>query len=80
MSNFEIEKSVPLPPPPMRGRKSAKYPLADMGVGDSFLVPTMKPEEKRQSLYQLVSLKGRSMGRRFVVRVVDGGVRVWRTE
>lgn len=77
---FDIEKGVPLPEPPQRGRKGSKYPLADMQVGDSFLVPTMKPEERRQSLYQLVNTKGRAMGRKFVVRVADKGVRVWRTE
>jgi len=80
MSKFEIEKNIPLPEPLPRGRKGSKYPLADMAVGESFFVPTMKPEEKRQSLYQAVSVKGRVMGRKFIVRIVEGGVRVWRLE
>jgi hypothetical protein len=34
---FEVEKNVPMPP--VYAGRNAKYPFADMEVGDSFAIP-----------------------------------------
>lgn len=63
-----IEKNVPLP----RGSGRAKYPFAEMAVGDSIVV-----EAKGLSAAHHY---GRRNGVRFTVRRLgDGTVRVWRT-
>lgn len=84
MSDFTLEKNVPIPAALRAGRKS-KYPWASMEVGDSFFVPGGK--ESTMSSARLVAQR-RHEGCKFEVREVqeldeDGGavtgLRVWRT-
>ena len=74
MSEFKIDKGVPMPK--LRGGpgRNPIYPLGDMEVGDSFLVPG----EKRSSLRSAIQMYGKRYGKRFSLRTVDGGQRVWR--
>ena len=77
---YEIEKNVPIPKPQVVGRPS-KYPFEKMDVGDSFFVEN----QKHESVYKLsvtisqATRRSRLKGKRFTVRQLDGGVRVWRT-
>ena len=70
MSDYKIEKGIPVP---VMGR--LKYPLADMMVGDSILVPI----GDGQSLRNCASVHGKNSDRKFSVHKVDGGFRCWRT-
>jgi hypothetical protein len=71
-----IEKAVPLPQQ-HRPTRSSKYPFADMEPGDSFLATDVKAT----TMYSSVARYVRSCGntKKFTVRSVEGGVRVWRT-
>ena len=75
MSEFTIEKSIPVPKLTGAGRKT-KYPFESMQVGDSFFVKdgTVKTLSRSCCTY------GKRLERKFTSRTVDGGARVWRTE
>lgn len=78
---YEVTRSIPLPPKRAgRGKGKTKYPLAAMGVGDSFFAPNVKV----QSMYQTAHRHGKDMNRKFTVRqTLEGnvlGVRVWRVK
>jgi hypothetical protein len=72
---YEIEKNVPLVGKGI-GR-NAKYPLASMEIGDSFVVPLKYPEQ-RNALNSAVSIFAKRHGRKFATRRIDNSVRVWR--
>lgn len=63
-----IKSSVPLPAP------RAKYPFAQMKVGDSFFADRYRAAQAAAWKY------GVRNGMRFTVREENGGVRVWRVE
>ena len=65
-----IEKGVPLPP--RRGPVS-KYPFAEMEVGDSFVTDIM-------SIRGTAKQAAARYGKKFTVRRVAEGFRVWRIE
>lgn len=72
---FEIEKGVPLPQTPKRGRPRI-YPFRDMAVGDSVFVEGNEViiQRARDSAYRIGSLNAMS----FYTEVNDNGVRIWR--
>ena len=74
MSEFKIEKGVPLPVG-AGTQGHAVYPFRQMEVGDSFFVPNPKPNTVHSAVG---SFKKRNPEYRFAVRNQDGGVRVWR--
>jgi len=71
---MKIEKNIPIPE---REVKHPYYMWHRFGVGDSIFLPT----EKR---YRGASAKadehGRRYGKKFTARIVDDGVRIWRTK
>ncbi len=78
-----IEKDVSLPP-------WAKYPFAEMEVGDSFLIEFQEDDYLRVrrnvdgAIFQ-ARRREKTQGRNFATRVVKQGtvkigIRVWRTE
>lgn len=67
---FKIEKNVPMPETP------AKYPFADMEVGDSFFAENRTPSQLQNSAGTIK----KSKGFKFAARAIDGGARIWRTE
>lgn len=73
---FTIEKNVPMP----KGRTTAKYPYAQMEVGDSFLIPcsgdAVATVLKRMKTSKFVA--GKRLGIKLSVATDNGGVRVWR--
>ena len=76
--DFPVESGVPMPKE--KGRY-CKYPWRVMEVGDSFFVPGAPDLDlKLHRVRALVSYQHSKHPEYFEVRVVDGGVRVWRTE
>ena len=68
----EIEKNIPVPK--KTRRKPYKYPFPYVEIGDSFFVAG-----KNQRFFGAsVSKAGKTLGCKFTVRTVEGGVRVWR--
>lgn len=90
MSNpYRVDQNIPIPPigdDPRRERMANKYPLATMGIGDSFFIPL--GDEGNDVIKQ--RLKRAVMGRRVTEPAFDvavrlrtenglNGIRVWRT-
>lgn len=85
---IEIESGIPIPTRgsgggnPNSGRK-AIYPFGNMAVGDSFFVPALNgktPAQTRNGVTGAISFHTKANpGRRFASRIVEGGVRFWRT-
>jgi len=79
-SDFPLETGVPMPQGgPDYSRY--KYPWRQMQVGDSFFVPvTGNKKSKLYAMKSVIFYQHEKHPEHFEVRVVDGGVRVWRTE
>ena len=71
MKTPKIEKNVPIP----IGYNHQPYPLADMEIGDSFLITNPSPYIRSN-----IWAWSRKHARKFTVRKVPGGTRVWRIE
>lgn len=67
-----IDKDIPLP---QARSRNAKYPLANMQVGDSFLLPEGK-SNARVAVYG----RAKKLGVKVTVRQTTDGLRVWRTQ
>jgi hypothetical protein len=67
--SIQIDHDKPIP-----ADRRSKYPWEQMAVGDSFFAP-----KKPQYLFSSCKNKSRG-GRRYIVRTVEGGCRVWRVE
>lgn len=82
---FQIESGV-APVSSKRGRKPTEFPLEQMAVGDSFLIPvediTANKEVESWRRKVLVAKKhfNETYEGKFQTAVVEGGLRVWRTE
>lgn len=71
---YQVEKKIPIPV--KRGGNEPKYPLRTMNVGESVFIG----DSPYKAVAQAVQYCQRKTKRRFTVRSVDGGVRVWRTK
>jgi hypothetical protein len=60
-----------------RSKRVKKYPIPDMKIGDSFLVPK---QELHRNLAQSVRNVASSHKMKVATRTVEGGVRVWRVK
>lgn len=67
-----IEKGIPMPA--SQAGRHRLYPWNEMEVGDSFLMPVTRGQT---ALNQCQKASAR-YGRKFSVRKVEGGYRVWR--
>ncbi len=65
---YKIEKDVPIPGP-------SKYPLSQLKIGDSFLVP----KDEYAGLRSAIQKSQREYNVRFVTRRDGDCIRVWRT-
>ncbi len=76
---IKIEKGIPMPASRRDGH--SKYPLKDMEVGDSFFVAN-SPDGRSPAKtirWTVGAFRKKNTGTKFSVRVVEGGIRVWRT-
>lgn len=76
-----IEQNIPLPP---RKGRAPSFPAMEMKVGDSHFVAIDSPKPSQTPTYLRMACNARRWtqrtDRRFAVRTVDGGMRIWRTE
>lgn len=75
MEQIKIEKNVPLPKRKLGNPRASRYPWDSMEVGDSFVFPT---KVKRTTAMSLSYRTGKITGKRFAIRSVNEGIRVWR--
>ena len=73
-SIIKVEKGIKIPKP-----KHRRYPWTKMGVGDSFFVPCERHEKVKVATSILQAARHQRPAR-YITRVVDGGIRVWRIE
>jgi hypothetical protein len=74
-----IEKGIPMPE--TKTEKTSR-PYAKLEVGDSFMLPVAQgstAEKLKANLSSSARNAGKKLGVKFAVRIVEGGVRVWRT-
>lgn len=71
-TEIKIESNIPIP----ESKTGPKYPFAQMEVGDSFFCASGLSDQLRNSLRNNAY---RFKPKSFVIRKVDGGLRVWRT-
>jgi hypothetical protein len=67
---FKIEKRVPLP----AEKASAAYPFAEMEKGDSFFVPSAKPNP---AIAKAAHKWGKAHGVKFLCQREGEGYRIW---
>lgn len=73
MSDYQIDKGIPLPP-----IAPVKYPFSKMEVGDSIL-DTKATTPNKSKMRQAAVAFGKLHNQQFASRVHKGGVRIWRT-
>ena len=79
MSDFKIEKDVPLPR--ATWRTAPEYPFAEMEIGDSFYVPKVKQGTLRSRVEAFKKRhSGIHLNKKFALRTIRDGIRVWRTK
>lgn len=78
---FKIESGVPMTVSGRGRRSSVEFPLHQMDVGDSFLIPCDPKNKKELDSWRrkLLAQKKRMNGGKWATAVVSGGLRVWRT-
>ena len=79
---FAVDQNIPIAPKKSSPRPNAKcwrYPFDRMEVGDSFFLPPRK-DGVLPNVNAAAKQWGDKRGRKFSVRSVDGGVRVWRVK
>jgi hypothetical protein len=79
LGNFVVEPGVPIP---TQRAGSFRYPFPAMAIGDSFLLPQTDGEDRARNAYRAARLWGarQEPSRRFSIRRVPDGWRLWRTE
>jgi hypothetical protein len=77
MHQFKIEKNIPCPLAKNKHSKYANYPFPDLDIGDSFFAPYPPAQLTSAAQWWVKKFAGE---RKFTVRKIDGGCRVWRTE
>jgi hypothetical protein len=77
-TQFLITKFVPIP----EARANTKYPWRKLIVSENFLVPCESDRAVRTRLFNSLTSCARccerQTGRKFVMRSVEKGIRVWR--
>jgi hypothetical protein len=76
--SYSTSSDHPAPLGGGRGRPNI-YPLKNLEIGQSFFVPCTTDEEIN-SVRVSAQYYQRKLKRRFVTRLVEGGIRVWRVE
>lgn len=71
---FKIEDDYEIPAERQRRARRSKYPWVELDIGQSFMVK----DALLRSMSSTACHAGKRLGKKFIVRTVDGGVRVWR--
>ena len=80
---FTVESGIEMPKR-ARGRQPPKFPMSEMTVGDSFLIPCDTADKKALTNWRRKFLVAKQAFLKkfegdFKTATVDGGIRVWRT-
>ncbi len=75
MSEFKIEKGIPMVRLLCRRGTGVGAAIMAMEIGDSVLDPAPNPITRKNTWY----VEARRHGRRVSIASVEGGLRVWRT-
>ena len=75
---YKIEKNIPVPPPKSGITGETREFIAQLDVGDSFLIPNNDLEPYHKYLASHWSRKFKD--RKFITRLVGEGRRIWRIE
>jgi len=67
---YLIEDSVPFPV-----NKRHKYPFGTMEIGQSIFAAN---EKMKGNLHQASKMHGKSLGKKFIARSINDGLRIWR--
>jgi len=76
---YKIERNIPFPSRAFKKNDSKDYPLEQMRVGDSFLVPFTKNRPCSKNI-NVPYTRARLMGMEVSCRTEIKGVRIWRTK
>jgi len=76
MSDFDIEKNVPLPKHDVFRKR--KYPFIEMEVGESFFVKGPKSKVALNGMKSIARYYRDKFNLCFTVKQVEGGIRCWR--
>jgi len=71
---MNLDKNIPIP-----NKMKIKYPLAEMEIGDSFLIESTDKKKKNSIQSNIKSLSYRYRPKEFTTRNVPEGIRIWRT-
>lgn len=79
---MKIEANIPITPPAIPDRQEHVFPVLEMEVGDSFLIPwDGKDRAKYRSVCRtVISRQGARHGMKFATRTLEEGLRVWRID
>ena len=76
---YKVESNVAVPQ--AKGKKNV-YPFNTLEVGDSFMIES-SPEQltkMQRKMSAMCVMSGKRMGKKFITRRVDGGLRIFRIE
>ena len=75
---YHVEAGIEMPE---SGVKEVKYPFKEMDIGDSFFVSfEVGGDGLVRRMHSTAYNYGKRLGRKFLARKVEGGVRIWRME
>ena len=75
---FKIEKNVAMPARTSNHSHGYKYPVDNLEVGDSFLVPYGDRHPAQMQSVVCTAIKKRGLPMTFTTRQTENGLRVWR--
>jgi len=84
VSQFTVDKGIPLPPDCRNGGRAPKYPFGTMEIGDSFFIAvTVQNRFSKQRVGSKITANAAHYKRhnpkfKIAYRAVEGGIRIWR--
>jgi len=73
---LSIEKNIPIPVPQNRKRSPIQVCLQQLEIGESFLIPV--PHGTMAKVSGNIGTHAKRVGKKFTLRTLEEGVRVWR--
>jgi hypothetical protein len=74
MINIKVEKNIPIP---TAAKKRNTYGFFNLKIGDSVFIDSANHDSNAAAAAKMYARRNRL---KFVMRVMDGGLRIWRTE
>lgn len=83
---FKVESGIPIPPQIWNKKKTARFPLERMNLGDSFFMKISAKKRARTQASLMGAIKTQIVKRiidldfRITTRYIDNGLRIWRIQ